>query len=107
MHFCGGPLEYAVSNRSFGFVVPPDQQGRIGYGSYDDVLNTVEQAVTGTGYLAGGRFSAADLYLAAVLGWGMMIGGVEKRQPFETFAARFASRPAALKAREIDGSLMK
>ena len=107
MHFCGGPMEYAVSNRTFGFVVPPEQQGRIGYGSYEDVMNTVEQAVTATDYLAGGRFSAADLYLAAVLGWGMMAGGIEKRKAFETYAARFATRPAALKAREIDGALMK
>jgi glutathione S-transferase len=107
IYFCCGPLEYAVSNRSFGFVVPQDQRGRIGYGSYDDVMNTIEQTVAGAEFLAGGRFSAADLYLSAMLGWGMMTGGIDKRKAFETYVARHVSRPAALKARAIDDALMK
>lgn len=106
LFFCSGPLEYAVVNNAMGFVVKPEDRGRIGYGALDHVLDTVEQAVAGVEYLAGGRFSAADLYMAANLGWGMMSNAIAKRPAFEAFVARHAMRPAAVKARAIDDALM-
>src|ERR1700726_369691 len=35
MFFAAGPFESAVSNKNFGFVVPPDREGTVGYGSLD------------------------------------------------------------------------
>jgi glutathione S-transferase len=107
MHFCGGPLEYAVSNRSFGFVVPPERQVSIGYGAYEDVLNVIEGAVGGVEFLAGGAFSAADLYLASVLGFYMMIGAIEKRPAFEAYVGQHITRSPAIRARDIDDALVK
>jgi glutathione S-transferase len=36
----------------------------------------------------------------------MMSGSLEKRPAFEAYARRVGSRPAAIRAREIDGALM-
>lgn len=72
----------------------------VGYGSLSYVLDTLEKAVWASEYLVGDRFSAADLYLGAQLGWGMMFGALEKRPAFEAYWNRIKDRPAAIRARE-------
>jgi glutathione S-transferase len=62
--------------------------------------------VSQSDYLLGDRFSAADLYLGAQIGWGMQFGTIEKRPALETYVGRIASRPAAVRAREIDDALI-
>jgi glutathione S-transferase len=106
LFYAAGPLEQAVVGKSLGFVVPEDRKGMAGFGSLADVLDTIEQAVSKTEYLAGDKFSAADLYLGAHIGWGMQFGSIEKRAAFEKYWNRISSRPAAVRAREIDDALM-
>ncbi|MBB6168398.1 glutathione binding-like protein [Chelatococcus composti] len=55
-------------------------------------------ALRGRRYIAGDRFSAADVYLASHLQWGMMVGVIEKRPEFEAYCAPLVTRPAALRA---------
>lgn len=105
LFFAAGPLEAAVTNRMLGVEVPPERRGMVGYGSYEDVLATLEGAVSGEGYIAGPRFSAADVYVGAHLGWGMMFGSIEKRPAFERYWSRLGDRPAAVRARDIDAAL--
>jgi glutathione S-transferase len=45
MFFGAGPVEYALINASFGFEVPPEAQGRMGYGSLDRVTGTLRAQV--------------------------------------------------------------
>ena len=106
MFFAAGPMEAALSNTAFGFEVPTDKQRAIGYGSIDDVLNALEQAVSQTEYIAGDRFTAADVYVGSQIGWGMMFGTLEKRPAFEAYWKRIGNRPAAIRAREIDDALV-
>jgi glutathione S-transferase len=105
MFFAAGPLESAATNRALGFELPPGRERMAGYGSYADVMNALETAVSQGDYLAGDRFSAADLYVGAHLGWGMMFGTVEKRPAFERYWERISARPAARRANEIDEAL--
>ncbi len=104
--FAAGPLESALIARSFGFEPQGEQQRTAGWGSYDLALNTVEAAVAGRQFIAGDRFSAADIYLSATLGWGLQTGGIPPRAAFTDYVAIHASRPAALRAREIDDALL-
>lgn len=106
LFYAAGPVEAMVSNHSMGWVAPPDKQRMFGYGSREAVLDTLEQAVSAKDYLAGGKFSAADLYVGAHIGWGMQFGSLEKRPAFETYFARLAARPAAKRANEIDDKLI-
>jgi glutathione S-transferase len=106
MFFAAGPLESAVTNRALGFELPPGRERMAGYGAYADVMNALETALSRGDYLAGDRFTAADLYVGAHLGWGMMFGTVEKRPAFERYWERIAARPAARRANEIDDALM-
>lgn len=108
LFFAAGPVEAAVTNKVLGVTVPDDprMRGMVGYGSLPEVLDVLEQAVAGTDYLAGERFSAADLYVGAHLSWGMAFGTIERRPAFEAYTARLTGRPAAVRAREIDDALL-
>ncbi len=102
LFFSAGPVEAAVSNKALGFVVPPERERMIGYGNFTLVLNTLEAAISRTDYLVGDSFTAADLYVGAQLGFGMLFGGIEKRPVFEKYWQRVSTRPAFRRAKELD-----
>ena len=106
MFFAAGPVEAAVSNKAFGFVVPPEREGSVGYGTFDRVMNVLEDAVSTGGYLAGDSFTAADLYVGSQIGFGLMFGTIEKRPAFTNYWQRVSSRPAYPRANELDNALM-
>ncbi len=106
LFFASGPLEQAVVNKACGFE-PSAEQGRmVGYGSYTAALDALEAAVSASDYLAGGRFTAADLYVGAQLGWGLAFGTIEKRPAFAAYARRMSDRPAYQRAAAMDDALM-
>ena len=104
--FAAGPLESAMIARALGFEAQGDQQRMAGWGSYDLAINTVEAAVAGRPFIAGDRFSAADIYMSATLGWGLQTGGIPQRAAFTDYVAIHAGRPAALRGRAIDDALL-
>lgn len=106
MFFSAGPLEAALTNRSLGFEIPAERRRMMGYGSVEDAVNTMEYAVSQSEYIAGDRFTAADVYVGSHIGWGMMFGTLEKRPAFEAYWNRISNRPAAIRAREIDDALV-
>lgn len=106
LFFGAGPLDSAIVNKSLGFEPPAERRGMVGYGSLQFVLDALEKAVSASEYLAGDKFSAADLYLGAQIGWGMMFGTLERRPAFEAYWNRIKDRPAAIRAREIDDALL-
>lgn len=106
LFFGAGPVEAAITNTALGLVVPEGKQRMAGYGSLAETLDALEGAVLGAEYLAGQRFTAADLYVASQLGWGMMFGMIEKRPAFEAYVGRMCARPAAVRARQIDDGLI-
>jgi glutathione S-transferase len=107
LFFGAGPLEAATSNKMLGFVVPPERERMIGYGTYAAALNALEAALSKSDYLAGGKFSATDVYVGSHVGFGMMFGALEKRPAFEQYWARVSSRPACKRANELDEALIK
>lgn len=106
LFFAAAPMENAMVTHNFGLDTTGDQQRMAGWGSYDLAVATLEKAVAGREFLAGDRFSAADLYVAGLLGWGLATGGLPPLQAFQDFAGRHAARPAAVRAREIDDKLL-
>jgi glutathione S-transferase len=107
LFFAAGPIEAAVSNKNFGFVVPPEREPTIGYGSFQRVMSTLEEAVSAGPYLAGDNFTAADIYCGSQIGFGLMFGTIEKRPAFASYWSRVSARPAYMRARQIDDGLMK
>ncbi|MFN3348994.1 glutathione S-transferase family protein [Pseudorhodoplanes sp.] len=106
LFFAAGPLEYAATNHAFGLTPPPERAAAVGYGSYAAALDTLEYAVTRMPFIAGDRFTAADLYVGALLGYSMQFGTIEKRPAFEMYHAKVADRPAAKRAAQLDDAAM-
>ena len=107
MFFGAGPLEAAVTARSLGLLAPADKAMMAGYGSFDQVVDALERAVTDGGpWLLGDRFSALDVYLGSQIGWGLQFKSLPERDVFMAYAARLFQRPAAIRAREIDDALI-
>jgi len=106
LFFAAGCVEPATSNKAAGFI-PSDQHKRMfGYGSYEQTLDALEGAVSEVDYLAGGKFSAADVYVGSTLGFGLQFGTIEKRPAFEVYVNRLIERPAYKRAKEIDAKLI-
>ncbi|HEY1426001.1 MAG TPA: glutathione S-transferase family protein [Caulobacteraceae bacterium] len=106
LFFGAGPVESVVITKALGLEVKPEQKRMVGWGDATDTLNALEGAIAGRDYIAGDRFSAADLYVCAQLGWGMQFGAIEKRPTFEAYVERLGKRPAYIRATEIDNKLM-
>ena len=106
MFFGAGPLEASVTNKTFGFVVAPEREGSVGYGTFDRVMKVLEEAVSAGNYLVGDSFTAADLYLGSQIGFGLMFGTMEKRPAFTSYWQRLSGRPAYARANELDNALM-
>jgi predicted DNA-binding transcriptional regulator YafY/glutathione S-transferase len=101
LFFAAACVDPAMINHAAGWdPSAPELQGRCGYGSYARVVDTLAVVLKGKTYIAGDRFSAADLYLGSMLNFGMMFGMIEKRPEFEAYCAGLMSRPAAIRARE-------
>ena len=105
LFFAAGPLEAATTNRFLGFEPPADQRSMVGYGTFEAVMDTLERAVAGGGYIAGGRFSAADVYVGSHVGWGLQMGTIEARPAFADYWSRLQGRDARRRAEEIDDAL--
>ena len=104
--FAAGPVEAAATDKMLGVEVPEERRATVGYGCLADVMAALEYAVSGNDYVAGDRFTAADVYFGSHIGWGMQFGTLEKRPAFERYWERIGARPAALRAREIDDALL-
>jgi glutathione S-transferase len=106
LFFAAGPAEAASTNKTLGVVPSEDRRRMVGYGTLEEVIDALERAVSGREYIVGDRFSAADVYVGSHIGYGLQFGTFERRPAFEQYAARIMSRPAAVRAREIDDALL-
>ncbi|MEN2746870.1 glutathione S-transferase family protein [Sphingomonas sp. T9W2] len=106
MFFAAGPLEQAITNRSLGVMPTDDQQRMVGYGDYDRVVAVLESAVAVHPYIAGDRFTAADVYVGSHVMWGTQFGTLPKLDAFMAYIGRLADRPAHVRASELDDAAM-
>jgi glutathione S-transferase len=104
--FTSGPVEAAFSNRAVGWEPDTERQRMFGYGSYDRAMSTLEKALIGKDYLAAGRFTAADLFVGAMVNFMLTFKLLEAKPVFTDYAARVTGRDAYRRAQEIDNKLI-
>lgn len=105
--FTAGPVEAAFSNRAAGFQPAPDQERMFGYGNYEYAVDTLEKAVAGKRYIAGDRFSAADVYVGAMIDFMLAFKLLDPRPAFVSYVEGLRERPAYKRAKEIDAKLVE
>ena len=106
LFFAAGPVESVTVNKTLGFAAPANKESMVGYGNYDLVLKTLETMLPKDGYLCGERFTAADVYVSAQLGWGLFFDTIEKRPIFEDYVGRTQDRDAHRRATALDDEAM-
>ncbi len=74
----------------------------VGYGNYDTVVSTLENAVSRHPYITGTRFTAADVYVGSHIGWGLRFGTLPPKPAFTAYWDRLKDRPAMKRANELD-----
>lgn len=106
LFFAAGPLEAAATNRMLGFEPPADKDKTLGYGNYASVMDTLAFAVSSNAFVAGDRFSAADVYVGSHINWGLQFGTIEERPVFADYWARLSGREAFARANAIDDAIL-
>jgi len=99
LFFAGSCWEPAMIDRMMRPDAPGSKQ-MLGWGDYDDVIDTFEKAMQPGPWLLGDQFSAADVYVAASLGWGGMFGAprIKESAVIQDYIARATARPAYARA---------
>lgn len=105
LFFAAGPLEAAITNSALGVVPTPEQQRMAGYGDFDRAIGVIGDAVARSSYIAGERFTAADVYVGSQLMWFTQFGLVPKTDAIMAYIARLDRRPAHRRASELDDAL--
>ena len=80
-------------DKVLGFEIPVEREGMVGYGNIERALAAIEGALYRTEYIAGDKFTAADVYVGSQVGWGMMYRGIDKRPAFERYWALLERAP--------------
>jgi glutathione S-transferase len=105
MFFGAGCIDSALIDRMLARPAP-DRTSALGYGRYEDVMQTLEQAITPGPYILQERFSAADVYIGAQIGFGMRTKSIEPRPAFQAYLDRLLQRPAYQRFEEQGGKLV-
>lgn len=106
MFFAAGPVEAAVTAKALGLLAPAEKSAMAGYGSFDQVVDGLESALTKAPWLLGEQFTAADVYVGSQIAWGLMFKSLPARPAFQAYAERLNARAAAVRARAIDDALI-
>ncbi len=101
LFFTGSCIEPAMADNALKR--EPGRPSMLGYGSFDDVMNTAALAVKDGPYLLGDMFSAADVAFGSCLIYGMMFNIIPQRAEFLAYADQLKKRPALQRAEKLDG----
>lgn len=98
--FFSSCIEAAITQKFANVQMP---EGTAGWGSFDKVFNVLSEVLSASPYMLGDTFSAADVMIASdlhfVIGIFKML---EPRPEFTAYLERCRSRPAFLRAQQID-----
>ncbi len=106
LFFGAGPLEAAVTNAALGVAVRDDQRAFVGYGSIERVVAALAGRLSEAPYLAGDRFTAADILTGSQIAFGVQFGTLPSSPELADYAARITGRPAAARAKALDDAAM-
>lgn len=74
------------------------KEGQAGWGNFDAMVASMDQAIAGKKFILGDRFSMADVVFGGTLRYMLMFKMVEGTPALRDYAARLGERPAAQRA---------
>ncbi len=106
LFFAAGPLELAISLKAAEVVMTEELQKSFGCGHPDQTFANLHNLLKSNKYIAGERFTAADIYVGSHIGFGLQLGKLPPLPEFVAYWDRIRNRPAKLKADQIDDVLL-
>ena len=103
LFFAAAVLEPAIVD--VGLEREPGPASRMGYGTLEATLATIEKALEHGPYLLGERFSAPDLLLGLALRWAAMTRAISPTGHIADYIERLASRPSVQSVGRADAEL--
>lgn len=107
LFFAAGPVEAAVTNRALGFEIPEGRESMAGYGNFERAIATLEHSVSGTGWICGDQFTAADIYVGSQVDFGLAFQSIPATPTLEAYAARLRARLAYQRQKALDAALIE
>lgn len=83
------------------------EPSRIGWGTYEEMLDTVSEAIGDGPWLLGEQFTMADVVFGGTVRWMTQFGMMEKRPEYLAYVERLDARPAYVKATEVNGRVIE
>lgn len=102
--FAPAVVELACMAKSAGWEYKP---GSAGFGSYENVVATLEEGLAEGPWLLGERFTMADVVLGATLRWMLQFGMIEPGEHIGPYAARLGERPALKRAEARNAAIVE
>lgn len=81
--------------------------GSAGWGTYEDMLDTIGGAIGDGPWLLGDDFSMADVVFGGTVRWMTMFGMLERRPEYAAYVERLDARPAWKRSREINDRIIE
>lgn len=106
MFFAAGPVESAITMHALKWEPSDEQQRTLGFGSYQKVVDVLDEALRSRQFVCGDRFTMADVYVGSHVDWGLSFGTLPKRDAFEAYAGRLREREAYQASKAIDNDLI-
>ncbi len=78
-----------------------------GFGTYDEMLDTISAAIGDGPWLLGGQFTMADVVFGGTVRYMTMFGMLDKRPEYEAYVERLSARPAAQRAQAINERIIE
>jgi glutathione S-transferase len=81
--------------------------GQAGWGTYEEMLDTISEAIGDGPWLLGETFTMADVVFGGTIRWMTMFGMLEKRPEYLSYVERLDARPAWVKSREVNDRIVE
>lgn len=104
MFFAAGVMEPAFCERLFGWDLPAR---RVAWGSFADMEKAALAGLEPGPFLLEDQFTAADVYVASNLHWGLLSNLFPKDGAIASYVARCAARPALQRALAMEEDFIK
>lgn len=100
LFFGGSVFEPALLEKMMRKNAEPLSKTTVGWGTYEEAVHAVETGLAKGPYLLGERFSAADVYMGAMLAWAMSFGApaLKESSTINAYVERVKERPAFKRA---------
>lgn len=102
LFFGGSCFEPALTEKMMRKEAAELPKSSLAWGSYDDVIDTLEKALSAGPYLLGETFTAADVYIGAELNWAGMFEAprVKDSKVIQDYVKRVTGREAYRRSME-------